>query len=88
MRFRFSGTLMRFVEFEREQELAATTIAGALDALVVKHPQLRTVLFSSSGTLRMTHRLFLNGEQIMNDELQRDVGDQDVVEILTSIAGG
>jgi sulfur-carrier protein len=88
MKFRFSGTLMRFVEFEREQEFAAKTIAGAIDALIAKHPQLRSVLFSASGTLRQTHRLFLNGEQIMADELEREITDTDVVEILTAIAGG
>ena len=79
---------MRFVEFEREQEFAATTIGSALDSLVAKHPELRGVMFSASGTLRGTHRMFLNGEQIGTDELGREVGDHDVVEILTAIAGG
>jgi molybdopterin converting factor small subunit len=88
MRFRFSGTLMRFVEFEREQEFSASTIAEALDSLVGKHPELRSVLFTASGTLRQSHRLFLNREQIMADELGREIGDGDVVEILTAIAGG
>ncbi len=88
MKFRFSGTLMRFVDFEREQDIAAPTIAIALDALVAKYPELRGVLFSASNTLRQTHRLFLNGEQVMANELDREVGDDDVVEILTAIAGG
>lgn len=88
MKFRFSGTLMRFVEFEREQQFAASTIAGAIEALIAKHPQLRSVLFSASGTLRQTHRLFLNGEQVMANELDRPIKDDDVVEILTAIAGG
>ncbi|HEY3801744.1 MAG TPA: MoaD/ThiS family protein [Kofleriaceae bacterium] len=88
MKFRFSGTLMRFVEFEREQEFAAATIREAIDGLVAKHPQLQNVLFTASGSLRQTHRLFLNGDQLGNDELARAVGEQDVVEVLTAIAGG
>jgi molybdopterin converting factor small subunit len=88
MRFRFSGALMRFVEFQREQEFPGTTIAEALDAAVAKYPPLRNVLFSASGTLRPTHRLFLNGDQVMNDELQRPISDGDVVEVLTALAGG
>lgn len=88
MRFRFSGTLMRFVEFEREPEVAAPTIAAALELLVARYPELRNVLFSASGTIRQTHRMFLNGTQIMVDELDRAVGEDDVVEILTAIAGG
>jgi sulfur carrier protein ThiS len=32
--------------------------------------------------------LFLNGEQIMSDELEREIGEHDVIEILTAIAGG
>lgn len=88
MRFRFSGTLMRFVEFEREQTFDAPTIAAGLEMLVTKHPPLRAVLFSGTGAVRQTHRLFLNGNQIMTDELGTAVGDHDVVEILTAIAGG
>jgi molybdopterin synthase sulfur carrier subunit len=79
---------MRFVEYEREQEFIATTIASAFDGLITKHPELRSVLFAASGTLRQTHRLFLNGEQIMSDELDREIGEHDVIEILTAIAGG
>ena len=88
MRFSFSGTLMRFVDFQREHAFEATTLAGALEALVAAYPQLRPVLYSSSGALRPTHRLFLNGEQVLSDELARPVGAADTVEILTAIAGG
>ena len=88
MTFRFSGTLMRFVDFEREREIAAPTVAAALDALVAEFPALRNVLYTASGSLRTTHRLFLNGEQLMPDEIDRPVSKDDTVEILTAIAGG
>lgn len=88
MRFRFSGTLMRFVDFQRELAIAAPTIAGGLDQLIAAHPQLRNVLFTGAGALRETNRLFLNGEQLVGDDLERAVAETDTVEILTSIAGG
>ena len=88
MKVRFSGTLMRFVDFQREHEVAATTIASALHDLVMRYPALKDVLFTSSGSVRATHRLFHNGEQVMADQVDRAVNDRDTVEILTAIAGG
>ena len=88
MRFRFSGTLMRFVDFQRELAVAAPTIAGGFEQLIAAHPQLRAVLFTGAGALRGTHRLFLNGEQLAGEDLGRAVGEADTVEILTALAGG
>ena len=88
MIFRFSGTLLRFVGFQKEIAVEAATIEGGLVALVEKEPQLKPILFDGGGAVRSTHRMFLNGEQLSPGDSTRAIGPKDSVDILTAIAGG
>lgn len=83
-----SGTLLRFVGYQRELEVEAHTVGEAFDALEAQHAALRRVLRDGEGSLRSAHQLFINGEQVGRDSLQRSVGGGDVLEVLTAIAGG
>lgn len=88
MIFHFSGTLLRFVDFQREIPVAAPTVKDGLVGLVQQQPQLRPVLFDGEGNVRATHRLFLNGEQMPSGSLESPVAESDRIDILTAIAGG
>ena len=57
MIFRFSGTLLRFVNFQKEIDVEGKTLSDGLVALVAKEPQLKPVLYDGSGAVRSTHRL-------------------------------
>ena len=83
MTFRFSGLLLRFTEFQREASIDAATVGDALRALVEVRPGLKPVLLDGGGQVRGSHRLFLNGEQLLADGLARPVAGSDTVEILT-----
>jgi sulfur-carrier protein len=88
MRFRFSGTLLRFVDYRKEIELDAPTLAAAIEELLGQYPDLRGLVLDSSGRLRSTHRLFLGGEMIKNQQLGLKLKKDDCIAVVTQIAGG
>ena len=88
MRFRFSGTLLRFTDFQKEIDLQAPTIGAALDHLVSRHERLKPVLFDNNQQLRGIHRVFLNGEQLLEVQPQHPLAEGDCLEFVTAVAGG
>lgn len=84
-----SGNLRRYTSFEQEVEVEASSLRGALDALLVRYPGLRPVLYDGDGKLRSVHRLFVNGELLdAGDDHDRALAPSDELGILTAIAGG
>jgi molybdopterin synthase sulfur carrier subunit len=88
MKITLSGNLLRFSKFQKEIQVSAPTVAEGLSRLCGELPQLRPVLLDGAGQLRKVHRLFVNRDQLMNDELARPVGADDEIMILTALAGG
>ena len=95
MKFMFSGTMLRFVDYESELEISSDNFQSALEQLFERKPALRRVLLDGSVQLRRTHQVFLNGERIARDyygdeEARRTLAlsAQDSVYFLTAIAGG
>lgn len=83
-----SGILLRFADFRKEISYDCSTVTAALAALVSDHPRLKSVLLDEKGNLRQVHRIFLNGEQLLSTDMQRELGADDRIEIITAIAGG
>lgn len=88
MKIVVSGTLLRFVGYQRETEVEAATIREAIAALEARHSALRNVLRDGEGSVRASHQLFVNGEQVGRNALEQSVERSDVLEVLTAIAGG
>ncbi len=88
MKIVLSGNLRRYTDFEGEVEVNAHTILEALNALVQRHPDLQPVLFEGNGRVRSVHRLYLNGDVLEIDEMDRPLDAEDELGILTAIAGG
>ena len=95
MKFAFSGTMLRFVDYAKEVEISEPNFQLALETLVSRNPPLQSVLLDGEGNLRRTHQMFLNGESMdaryysdtqARGELAMQPGDS--VYILTAIAGG
>ena len=95
MKFIFSGTMLRFVDFAPEVEISEPSLELALRTLVSQHPLLGSVLLDGEGNVRRTHQMFLNGELMdvryysdnrARGELAMQRGDS--VYFLTAIAGG
>lgn len=71
-------------------EVEASTVAGAIDALLVAHPALAGHLRDSSGKLRSFVNIYLNDEDVRflpgRDAAAVQAGD--TLTIVPSIAGG
>jgi hypothetical protein len=95
MKFIFAGALLRFTEYSREIDVSAPTLERAIAQLLETRPLLRAALLDGEQNLRLSHRMFLNGEIVdrryytdrrARDELALNPGDS--VFFLTAIAGG
>lgn len=93
--FIFNGLMLRFVDFTKEVEIAATNFELALKGLLERFPRLVPVLLDGTGRVRRTHQLFRNGEKVepgcYGDEQARSqvpVQDGDSIYVLTAVAGG
>jgi molybdopterin converting factor small subunit len=71
-------------------EVAATTVAGALDELTEVFPDLRKHLFSPEGKLRAFVNVYLNDEDVryLPAKEATAVSASDTLSIIPSIAGG
>jgi len=88
MKCSVAGNLLRFCDFHKEIEVPASSVQDGLLRLVETHPALRPVLFDGEGRVRGVHRMYLNGEVLPRNDLQRPVGAADALLILTPLAGG
>ncbi len=71
-------------------DVAAPTVAEALEALTGAHPDLRRHLFTSEGKLRAFVNLYLNDEDVryLPSKEATAVTAADTLSIIPSIAGG
>jgi len=71
-------------------EVDAATVAAALEALTVAHPDLRKHLFTAEGKVRAFVNLYLNDEDVryLPAKEATPVTAADTLSIIPSIAGG
>jgi adenylyltransferase/sulfurtransferase len=81
--------LRQYVGKQSTVDVKAATVAEAMDALVVQHPDLRRHLYTEEGKLRAFVNLYVNDEDIRY--LQKEataLNESDNISIVPSIAGG
>lgn len=88
MNINFSGTLLRFVNFQKTLTLEANTVSEALAAVAGRFPQASAVIFDGEGKVRQVHQIFVNGKQLPANKLDQTLASSDRVDLLTAIAGG
>ncbi len=88
MKFVLSGNLLRFSEFQRETSVEAGTIREGVHALTLRFPTLKPVLLDGENRLRRIYRVFLNGEELDMEDLDKTASPTDEVVLITAIAGG
>ena len=71
----------------REEQVGARDMAGALDALCARHPDLRVHLFDEQQHLRPHVTCLINGE-LARDSMERPLVDGDVVTVMQAVSGG
>ena len=88
MKVKLSGAMARLVDYQSDVEVEGDTVRAGLDQLMDRYPDLRRVMLDGEGKVRRTHHIFLNGESLPADQLDRPVAADDTVQITTAIAGG
>jgi molybdopterin synthase sulfur carrier subunit len=88
MKIGLTGNLRRYVDFDFDIVLDASTVLDGLRRLSESYPAVSPVLFDAEGNVRSVHRVALNGSLLEVDDLERAIGPSDEVVILTPITGG
>ncbi len=82
--------LRTYTDGQEMISVEAGTVASALQALVEKHPGLKTNLFSADGRVRSFVNIYLNEDDIRYLPMKEDspISPADELTIIPSIAGG
>jgi len=86
--FRIPTPLRPYTGNQSVVSVTGSTVADALHSLTQQHPQLRTHLYEGD-TLRSFVNIYLNQEDVRYlDGPATEIGEQDSLMIIPSIAGG
>ncbi|MFP3854061.1 MAG: ubiquitin-like small modifier protein 1 [Anaerolineales bacterium] len=86
---RIPTPLRPYAEGQKEIDVQAETVGGALDDLTRQHPGLRQHLYDEEGQLRAYVNVFLNEDDIRGlDGSETPLDPDDRITIVPSIAGG
>lgn len=70
-------------------QVEAGTVAQALEALCLRHPELRPQLFTAAGALKRAVGIFSDEEDLRSDEgLSRALGPGAELVLVAAMAGG
>jgi hypothetical protein len=69
-------------------EVGGNTIAGCLKDLIGQYPALEKYMYNNSKTISEFLLVFLNGENVPHDELNKPVKDHDDISLVMLIDGG
>jgi molybdopterin converting factor small subunit len=69
-------------------DVEGATVGACLRAVGDRFPGFGEQIFDADGRVHRFVNLFVNGEEIERQDLDRAVADRDRVEILAAIAGG
>ena len=86
---RIPTALRAYANQEARTQLPAKTVGDALQALVARHPALRTHLYESDGRLRGFVNVYLGERDVRELQGQETpVSEGDTLLIVPSVAGG
>ena len=90
MKIHIPTPLRQYTRHQETGEVSASSVQGALDALVMDAPELRRHLFTEEGRLRSFVNVYLNDEDIRYLPQREDTAatEMDELTIIPSIAGG
>jgi sulfur carrier protein ThiS len=69
-------------------EVDGRTVLECIEAVEVRHPGIRELIFDTQGNVRLFARVFVNGDDLGRDAAVAAVDSGDRIEILAAVAGG
>lgn len=94
MKVVFAGALLRFVDHQKEIEIAGQTLGECCQNLMDRFPKLKAALLDNKGNILQTHRFLVNMAYIdpkfyhAENQNQLRLNPGDSLHILTAFAGG
>jgi sulfur carrier protein ThiS len=73
---------------EGEIRVGAATVRGCIEAVEARHPGFLAQVLDGHGRVHRFVNLFVNGDEIERERLDRPLAAEDRLEILAAIAGG
>ena len=73
---------------ERLVQVAGGTVRECIDAVEAQCPGFFELVFDAQGNLNRFARIFVNGDEVMENASDTAVADGDCIQILTAAAGG
>lgn len=77
-----------FTEGRETVKVEGSSVGECLNNLVTKYPDIRRVLFATSGDLLKNIDLYVNGESAYPEELEKPVSHEDDIYIHLLLTGG
>jgi len=84
----FYPELMRVLGDPEDVRVDGRTVGECLDDLVRQHPDVKGLLFDSSGRLLKRVYVFVNAEAMRKADLAQPVSDKDTLIVAVLAAGG
>jgi molybdopterin converting factor small subunit len=69
-------------------EVDAGTVRACIEAVEVRYPGFKELIFNAKGELHVHSKLFLNGKLLERDALDTPVSGDDIIAVLAPAAGG
>jgi adenylyltransferase/sulfurtransferase len=69
-------------------QVDADTVRGCIEAVEARYPGFQELIIDSKGEMHRFVRLFVNGDELERDDLDRTVSPDDRVAVLAAAAGG
>lgn len=83
-----SGALLRFVNYQREHEIEASTPMKGIKELTKRFPDLKNAIFDELEDLRNFNVVYIDKTKASDESLNIKAQSDTRVEIITAIAGG
>lgn len=81
--------LRPYTDGQKEVEVQANTVGGAIEQLAEQYPDLKNHLYDDDGEIRAYVNLFLNEDDVRSlNGAETPLSDSDRLTIVPSIAGG
>jgi len=86
---RFPALMKYYVDNQSEFSVDGSTVAEALENILMRYPALKPHLYDSDGNLRRHFNIFVNGVQLCElNGMDTVLNDTDKIILMASAAGG
>ena len=88
VKVKITTLLLKYTDGQEIVEVDGTTPLECLDEIKSRFPGMRKWLYDKNGELRPQIWLFVNGERIFTDDIDKQLKNGDELSVLLALGGG